>query len=277
MFRHSPGISMGREVPITVTCGAGTISQIRSPSPSKPPVVVRPDRRMSPRNSAAPDISDSERSSPFSGNHGSLALQPPAHACQHSAKLRLPALGLEPARFQNACRAATDRSSLEVPTYISRSPIADSPNRAEKWLDRVSCGCRHRLGSNRSLNYSATSPESVTENAARRHSSNSVVGSRPYHRCQASARASSSVRAATTTRAGTSGCSTVQWVRDSEALITVTPVPACAGSSPSRCVPRSVPRFAQPAPHPLTFSTCFSRCTGSARSLWRSITSSMDL
>ena len=88
--------------------------------------VVRPDHRMSPRNSAAPGISDSERSPPLSGNHGPLALQPTAHACQHSAKLRLPALGLEPARFQSACGAATDRSSLEVPTYISRSPISVS-------------------------------------------------------------------------------------------------------------------------------------------------------
>ena len=43
--------------------------------------VVRPHHRMSPRNSAAPDISDSERSPPFSGTQGSLALQPPAHVC----------------------------------------------------------------------------------------------------------------------------------------------------------------------------------------------------
>ena len=79
------------------------------------------------------------------------------------------------------------------PRLRSTSRLTDSPNKADKLLDGVSCDCRHRLGSNRSLNYSATSPESVTENAARRSSSTSVVGSRPYHRCQASARASSSV------------------------------------------------------------------------------------
>ena len=51
------------------------------------------------------------------------------------------------------------------------------------------------------LSYSGGSPESVAENAARSRSSNSVVGSRPYHRRQAIARASSSVRAAPTRRA----------------------------------------------------------------------------
>ena len=69
---------------------------------------------MFPRSSAAPDISDSGRSSHFSGNHGILALQPPAHVCQYSTNLRLSAPGLEPACFQSAYGAATDRSAPSV-------------------------------------------------------------------------------------------------------------------------------------------------------------------
>ena len=69
---------------------------------------------MFPRSTAAPDISDSGRSPHFSGNHGTVALQTPAHVCQYSANLRLPAPGLEPARFQSAYGAATDRSAPSV-------------------------------------------------------------------------------------------------------------------------------------------------------------------
>ena len=94
--------------------------------------------------------------------------------------------------------------------------------------------------------YLTGTPESVTENAARSRSSNSVVGSRPCHRRQASARALSSVRAATTRRSRASGCSTFQCFRSGESVVTGTSPVGCPSGTPALrrsppCVPGSVP------------------------------------
>ena len=111
-------------------------------------------------------------------------------------------------------RSATCRWTLPGGVRSSRS--------APRWEDQR---CRF---------YLTGTPESVTENAARSRSSNSVVGSRPCHRRQASARASSSVRAATTRRSRASGCSTFQCFRSGESVVT--------GTSPVG-VPPARPRF----------------------------------
>ena len=111
-------------------------------------------------------------------------------------------------------RSATCRWTLPGGVRSSRS--------APRWEDQR---CRF---------YLTGTPESVTENAARSRSSNSVVGSRPCHRRQASARASSSVRAAATRRSRASGCSAFQCFRSGESVVT--------GTSPVG-VPPARPRF----------------------------------
>ena len=113
--------SASRGFPIRLSQGRSPASEARRHG-SRP--VVRPDYRMFPRSFAAPDISDSEQSPHFSGNHGTLALQPPAHVCQYSANLRLPAPGLEPARFRNAFGSARLRGRLSASEHVAAASAA---------------------------------------------------------------------------------------------------------------------------------------------------------
>ena len=117
-----------------------------------------------------------------------------------------------------------------VPVRIVRVPASGNPYACYRGTScvrrrktRCRCGGGAPVRAGTRIYYSAGSPESVAENAARSNSSNSVVGSCPYHWRHAIARASSSVRAATTRRAAASGCSTRQYVRGSGAVITGSP------------------------------------------------------
>ena len=79
----------------------------------------------SPRNSAAPLVSSSGTSPCFSGDNGSTPLQAPTAVCQCPAKLRLPALGLEPGRFQTAYGAAPPRRTARRHRFARLSALED--------------------------------------------------------------------------------------------------------------------------------------------------------
>ena len=131
------------------TLGAGTITRVRTRSSWQPggSSCGSPDSRETRPHCTAPlrlrDTTVFLRRPQFS------AAPTIAPVCQYSAKLRLPALGLEPGRFQTAYGAAPPRrtarrhrfarlSALEDPRLSSTSPITDSPNRADRLNRRVS-------------------------------------------------------------------------------------------------------------------------------------------
>ena len=66
----------------------------------------------SPRSSVAPVITCSRKPPCFSSHHGQSPLQPPTPVCHNSAKLRLPALGLDPGRFRTSYGPAPPRRTV---------------------------------------------------------------------------------------------------------------------------------------------------------------------
>ena len=77
------------------------------------------------RNSTAPHLSGHRKPPSFLRNYRSPLLLPPSPVFRYPAKLRLPALGLEPRCFQNAYGATTDRSltSAGVPLRDEGSKV----------------------------------------------------------------------------------------------------------------------------------------------------------
>ena len=115
----------GWELPINVTCGAGTITRVRSRSSWQPGASScgSPDPRETRPHRTAPlrlrDTTVFLRQPQFS------AAPTIAPVCQYSARLRLPALGLEPERFQTAYGAAPPRRTARRHRFARLSALED--------------------------------------------------------------------------------------------------------------------------------------------------------
>ena len=79
-------------------------------------------------NSAVPQLSSSRIPPCLSANHRSPPLHPPTPLCQYPAKLRLPALRLEPKRFQFAYGAPPSRRSNRL-HWSAWHSVLESPSR----------------------------------------------------------------------------------------------------------------------------------------------------
>ena len=131
--------------------------------------------------------------------HHSAAFERVARACRQREYKRARMQG----SHQNLGRVTKPRARarIDLPPVTQRNSIASSlraSRRAAEPAGYQPASCLRTIEFRRFRIYSAASPESVAENAARNNSSNSGVGSCPYHRRHAIARASSSVPAATT-------------------------------------------------------------------------------